>query len=85
MPLSATTESMMVDCLEVLQEDYERSRNVLYHFKYELNGKRTGARMVDGSWREVRVMLLAGGDLIESFGTPGLWLNEDVWILFDDI
>lgn len=26
----------------------------------------------------VKVKLLCGGDLLESFGTPGLWADEDV-------
>lgn len=30
----------------------------------------------------VKVKLLCGGDLLESFGTPGLWTDEDVIISF---
>lgn len=30
----------------------------------------------------VKVKLLCGGDLLESFGTPGLWTDEDVMSFF---
>lgn len=35
----------------------------------------------NGSTGPVQVKLLCGGDLLESFGTPGLWSNEDVCFL----
>lgn len=31
-----------------------------------------------GERRDVKIMLLAGGDLIASFGHPGVWAPEDV-------
>ena len=31
-----------------------------------------------GEKRKIRIMLLAGGDLIASFGHPGVWAPEDV-------
>jgi len=31
-----------------------------------------------GSKRKVKIVLLAGGDLIESFGEPGVWSEDDV-------
>jgi hypothetical protein len=31
-----------------------------------------------GEKRKIRIMLLAGGDLIASFGHPGVWTSEDV-------
>jgi hypothetical protein len=34
--------------------------------------------MRDGTRRKYKVMLLAGGDLIESFGEPGVWSEPDV-------
>jgi hypothetical protein len=34
-----------------------------------------------GKYRNVKVLLLAGGDLIESFKNPGLWLDDDVCML----
>jgi hypothetical protein len=34
--------------------------------------------MSDGRKRKFKVMLLAGGDLVESFGQPGVWSEPDV-------
>ena len=31
-----------------------------------------------GERRKIKIMLLAGGDLIASFGHPGVWSPEDV-------
>ena len=31
-----------------------------------------------GQIRKIKIMLLAGGDLIESFGEPGIWAEPDV-------
>lgn len=31
-----------------------------------------------GERRKIRIMLLAGGDLIASFGHPGVWAPDDV-------
>lgn len=35
-----------------------------------------------GEKRKIRIMLLAGGDLIASFGHPGVWAPEDVSFFF---
>ena len=34
--------------------------------------------LLQGTRRRVKVMLLAGADLIESFSVPGLWADDDV-------
>jgi L-asparaginase II len=34
-----------------------------------------------GEKRKIRIMLLAGGDLIASFGHPGVWAPDDVCIV----
>jgi nicotinamide mononucleotide adenylyltransferase len=31
-----------------------------------------------GQVRKIKIMLLAGGDLMASFGHPGVWSSEDV-------
>lgn len=31
-----------------------------------------------GEQRKIKIMLLAGGDLIASFGHPGVWAPKDV-------
>lgn len=43
-----------------------------------LNGEGGGVVMSDGRKRKYKIMLLAGGDLIESFGEPGVWSEPDV-------
>jgi nicotinamide mononucleotide adenylyltransferase len=31
-----------------------------------------------GHIKKIKIMLLAGGDLMASFGHPGVWTSEDV-------
>lgn len=69
---------IMVDPWEVLQPSWVRTSIVLDHFDYFLNKNRP---VELASYPKIRIMLLAGGDLIESFGTPNLWSSEDVSIL----
>ncbi|KAI9217029.1 hypothetical protein BC828DRAFT_392169 [Blastocladiella britannica] len=69
---------LMVDAWEPSQPDYVRTIEVLDHFNHELNVVLGGVELPDGSRRPVRIMLLAGGDLIESFGTPNLWAEADL-------
>jgi len=37
--------------------------------------------MQDGTRRKIKIVLLAGGDLIESFGSPGVWTPHDLHII----
>lgn len=71
---------LMVDPWEALQNDYQPSAAVLDHFHYEINVVREGM----GGTRPVRIMLLAGGDLIESFGTLNLWADKDLHHILGD-
>jgi hypothetical protein len=75
-----TSTWLMVDPWEAGQPEYQRTAVVLDHFDEMLNGKdgEGGVEMSDGSRRKYKVMLLAGGDLIESFGEPGVWSEPDV-------
>ena len=75
-----TSTWLMVDPWEAGQPEYQRTAVVLDHFDEMLNGKdgEGGVEMRDGSRRKYKVMLLAGGDLIESFGEPGVWSEPDV-------
>ncbi|KGG50868.1 hypothetical protein DI09_52p210 [Mitosporidium daphniae] len=66
---------IMVDPWEVLQPSWVRTSIVLDHFDYFLNKNRPAEL---ASYPKIRIMLLAGGDLIESFGTPNLWSSEDL-------
>jgi hypothetical protein len=75
-----TSTWLMVDPWEAGQPEYQRTAVVLDHFDEMLNGAdgRGGLVMSDGKRRKYKVMLLAGGDLIESFGEPGVWAEPDV-------
>ncbi|CAG8697085.1 7675_t:CDS:2 [Acaulospora morrowiae] len=74
---------LMVDAWESLQNEYTRTALVMDHFNEEVNLKRGGVMMADGRKRKVKIMLLAGGDLIESF-KPNLWLDEDLHHILGD-
>lgn len=72
----------MVDAWESLQDEYQRTAVVLDHFDEELNaGSGGGVTLSNGSKRKIRIMLLAGGDLIQSMGEPGVWADVDVSFL----
>lgn len=73
-----TSTWLMVDPWEAGQPEYQRTAVVLDHFDEELNGVLGGLTMKNGKKRKYKVMLLAGGDLIESFGEPGVWSEPDV-------
>jgi len=73
-----TSSWLMVDAWESLQPTYTRTAKVLDHFNEEINIKRGGILTSDGSKRGVKIMLLAGGDLIESMGEPNVWADEDL-------
>ncbi|KAF8653315.1 hypothetical protein AX16_004015 [Volvariella volvacea WC 439] len=76
----ATEESanwMMVDSWEAFQS-YQRTAVVLDHFDYEINAVLGGVQTEDGEHRDVRVMLLAGSDLISTMSEPGVWSYSDL-------
>lgn len=74
-----TSTWLMVDAWESLQNEYQRTAVVLDHFNEEINGgSNGGVQLSDGSRRDVKIMLLAGGDLIQSMGEPGVWATADV-------
>lgn len=68
---------LMVDAWELLQPRYTRTALVLDHFNEEINVKRGGCTL-NGVQRGVKIMLLAGGDLIESMGEPDVWNDNDL-------
>jgi nicotinamide mononucleotide adenylyltransferase len=80
-----TSTWLMVDPWEAGQPEYQRTAVVLDHFDEMLNGKdgEGGVEMRNGGRRKYKVMLLAGGDLIESFGEPGVWSAPDVSLIRD--
>ncbi|GEQ71414.1 hypothetical protein JCM33374_g5097 [Metschnikowia sp. JCM 33374] len=73
-----TSSWLMVDSWESLQAKYTRTALVLDHFNEELNVKRGGITTKSGESRGVKIMLLAGGDLIESMGEPDVWADQDL-------
>ncbi|KAI9313382.1 hypothetical protein BX666DRAFT_2030181 [Dichotomocladium elegans] len=76
--VESTSDWLMVDSWEPRQATYQRTAIVLDHFDHELNIKGGGIRTKSGGMKKIRVMLLAGGDLIASFGHPGVWAPKDL-------
>jgi len=75
-----TNTWLMIDTWEAFQS-YQRTAVVLDHFDYEINHRLGGVYSEDGEHTNVRVMLLAGSDLIATMSEPGVWSHEDVRIL----
>ncbi|KAJ1798005.1 Nicotinamide/nicotinic acid mononucleotide adenylyltransferase 1 [Coemansia sp. RSA 2399] len=69
---------LMVDSWEALQPSYQRTAVVLDHFDEQLNGNMGGMVLPDGTRRKIQILLLAGGDLIESMGRKDVWASEDL-------
>jgi len=72
-----TSSWLMVDPWEAFQ-DYQRTAVVLDHFDYEVNTVLGGVKTEEGEHRHVRVMLLAGSDLISTMSEPGVWSYADL-------
>lgn len=74
-----TSDWLMVDPWEASQKEYAPTARVLDHFDHELNQVRGGVVCAStGQRRPVRIVLLAGSDLIQTMSEPGLWAEEDV-------
>jgi len=67
-----------VDPWETYHNEYQRTAVVLDHFDYEINHVRGSVRTADGDKRHVRIMLLAGSDLISTMSEPGVWSEADL-------
>ncbi|KAL1932750.1 hypothetical protein VTP01DRAFT_8428 [Rhizomucor pusillus] len=76
--VESTSDWLMVDSWESRQEQYQRTALVLDHFHHELNEVGGGIKTKEGKMKPIKIMLLAGGDLIASFGHPGVWSSEDL-------
>ena len=72
-----TSTWLSVDPWEAVQSEYMPTAQVLDHFQYEINEVLGGARTSDGT-RPMKIMLLAGADLIQTFSTPGVWSSDDL-------
>ncbi|KAI0602164.1 hypothetical protein F4775DRAFT_588986 [Biscogniauxia sp. FL1348] len=74
-----TSRWLMVDSWEAIQPDYMPTAKVLDHFEHEINGVLGGVLSADGRTRRpVKIMLLAGADLIGTMSTPGVWAEKDL-------
>lgn len=75
---------LMVDPWEVVQKGYSKTADVLDHFRTEINTKIGGVEVIDAQGntlaerRPVRIMLLAGSDLIQTMSEPDVWDVKDV-------
>jgi nicotinamide mononucleotide adenylyltransferase len=72
-----TSQWLMVDPWEAFQS-YQRTAVVLDHFDYEINSVLGGAQLPSGERRHIRIVLLAGSDLIGTMSEPGVWSEKDV-------
>ncbi|EGO00852.1 hypothetical protein SERLA73DRAFT_178814 [Serpula lacrymans var. lacrymans S7.3] len=72
-----TSSWLMIDSWEAFQS-YQRTAVVLDHFDYEINTVLGGVHTQSGEHRNVRVMLLAGSDLISTMSEPGVWSHADL-------
>jgi nicotinamide mononucleotide adenylyltransferase len=59
---------LMVDPWEALQSEYMPTAQVLDHFQHEI------CKVLPG----VKIILLAGADLIQTMSTPGVWSRDDL-------
>jgi len=69
---------LMVDDWEASMPEYQRTAIVLDHFDHAINTVRGGVSDEDGTMHPVRVMLLAGSDLIHTMSEPGVWSAPDL-------
>ena len=75
-----TSSWLMIDTWEAHQS-YQRTAVVLDHFDHEINTVLGGVKTEDGGHRNVRVLLLAGSDLIGTMSEPGVWSYQDVSVM----
>jgi len=71
----------MVDEWEASQPEYQPTAVVLEHFDREINAVHGGVEDLNGVKHHVRVVLLAGSDLIQTMSEPGVWSPKDLEII----
>jgi nicotinamide mononucleotide adenylyltransferase len=62
---------LMIDTWEALQPEYTPTAKVLDHFHHEINEVLGGVQKPYGVRLPMKIMLLAGADLVQTFSTPG--------------
>ncbi|KXN71283.1 Nucleotidylyl transferase [Conidiobolus coronatus NRRL 28638] len=82
--VDSTSDWLMVDNWESLQPGYQRTLVVLDHFNEEININLGGIETLNGDRVKAKIILLAGGDLIESFNIPGVWSVKDLDRILSD-
>ncbi|KAH0551410.1 hypothetical protein GP486_007374 [Trichoglossum hirsutum] len=73
-----TSAWLSVDDWEATQKAYQPTAIVLDHFDHEINEVLGGVETQNGERKPVRIVLLAGADLIQTMSTPGLWSQADL-------
>ncbi len=73
-----TSNWLMVDPWEAIQKEYQPTALVLDHIDKEINSVLGGVESIPGQRRPVRIMLLAGADLVQTMSTPGVWSEDDL-------
>lgn len=66
-----------VDPWEALHSEYLETAKVLDHFDHEINEVNGGVETPVGK-KKCHIALLAGADLIQTMGTPGVWADKDI-------
>jgi len=69
---------LMTDPWEALNKTYQTTVKVLDHFDHEINRVRGGALTPQGDRKRVKIVLLAGSDLINTMSEPGVWAPTDL-------
>ncbi|KAL9026487.1 MAG: hypothetical protein Q9196_004852 [Gyalolechia fulgens] len=67
-----------VDPWEAIQKEYQPTALVLDHFEHEINVAQRGIATEGGERKHVRIVLLAGADLIQTMSTPDVWSQDDL-------
>jgi nicotinamide mononucleotide adenylyltransferase len=73
-----TSNWLMVDPWEAIQKEYMPTALVLDHIEREINEVIGGVETTEGQKRPVRIVLLAGADLVQTMSTPGVWSERDL-------
>ncbi|KAI3419868.1 Nicotinamide-nucleotide adenylyltransferase [Psidium guajava] len=73
-----SSDFIMVDSWEANQSTFQRTLTVLHRVKSIL------CQEQQLSFDPLKVMLVCGSDLLQSFGVPGAWIREQVREIFKD-
>lgn len=77
----ASSDWIMCDPWEAAQPGYQRTLQVLDHFRQFLQDPET---VPDLGERRVKIMLLCGADMLASMVMPGVWIEEQLRVILGD-